>query len=89
MRIIPTFWGGVPPHYSTSQAPAPAYSSNMDYAEPANDRLENLWRAKLEEAGVHYSENTCIETKATYLCVIETFADLVLRGEPQERFRWG
>ena len=89
MRRIPTFWGGVPPHYSTSQAPAPAYSSNIDYAETANDRLENFWRAKLEEAGVRYSENTCIETKAPNLCVLKTFADLVLKAEPQEGSRWG
>jgi len=53
----------------------------MDYAESAKERLENHWRAKLKVAVVQYSENRCIETKATYLGVLKTFADLVLRGE--------
>jgi hypothetical protein len=36
-------------------------------AESAKERLENHWRAKVEAAELHYSENRCIETKATDL----------------------
>ena len=50
-------------------------------AESAKERLENHWRAKLEAARVQYSEAPSIETRAAYLGVLKTFADLVLRAE--------
>ena len=53
----------------------------MDYAESAKDRLENQWRTKVEAAEDHYSENPSIETRAAYVGILKTFADLVLRGE--------
>jgi hypothetical protein len=56
----------------------------MDYQESAKESLENFWLAKVEAAEVQYSENPCIETKAAYRSVLETFADLVLRGEAPE-----
>jgi len=61
----------------------------MDYAENAKERRENLWRAKFEAAEVCYADNPCSETKAVYLSVLKTFADLVLRGEAPEGARWG
>jgi hypothetical protein len=53
----------------------------MDYAESAKERLENFWRAKLEAAAVHYSENPSTEAKAAYRSVLQTFANLLLRGD--------
>jgi hypothetical protein len=54
----------------------------MEYAgSPSKDKLENLWRARVEVAEVRYSENPCIETRAAYRGMLKTFADLVLRGE--------
>ena len=56
----------------------------MDYAGNAKERRENALLAKVEAAEVRYSDNPCIETKAVYLSVLKTFADLVLRGEAPE-----
>ena len=81
---IPTFECRVSPRYSPSQAPGSPYSSGMDYAESAKDSLEDQWRAKLEAAEVRYSDAPSSETKATYLDLLRTFADLVLRGEAPE-----
>ena len=83
LRKIPTFWGEVS-HFLHLHASASAYSSGMDYAESAKDSLEDQWRAKLEAAEVRYSDAPSSETKATYLDLLKTFADLVLRGDAPE-----
>ena len=59
----------------------------MDYAESSKERLENFWRAKLELAEVRYSDAPSSETKAAYLGVLKTFADLVLGYEAPEGSR--
>ena len=87
MRRPPHFGVGFPTLFPSRASPSP-YSSDMDYAESSNDRLENFWLARVEAAEVQYSESPCIEAKATYRSVLKTFADLVLRGEtPEERTR--
>lgn len=53
-------------------------------AESAKERLENHWWAELEAAKVRYSDSPSGETKATYLGVLKTFAELVLRGKAPE-----
>jgi hypothetical protein len=53
------------------------------------ERLENAWRAKVEAAGVHYSDTPSSEAKAAYVNLLKTFADLVLRGAAPEGSRWG
>ena len=56
----------------------------MEYAETATQRLESLWRAKVEAARLRHSDEQSPETRAAYRSVLKTFADLVLRGKAPE-----
>jgi hypothetical protein len=56
----------------------------MNHAESPKERLENHWRAKLEAASVQYSEAPSSETKAAYLDLLKTFANIVLRHKEPE-----
>ena len=86
---VPAIECRISPHYFLLRRFGFAYSTEMDYAESAKDRLENHWRAKLEEARVRYSETPCTESKASYRSALKAFWDLVLRGEAPEALQWG
>jgi hypothetical protein len=46
--------------------------------------LEKQWRRKLAEAEFRYIKNPCEETRAEYLRVLKTFAQLVIEGKTPE-----
>jgi len=59
----------------------------MDYAESPKDKLENFWLAKVDAAGLRYSDAPSSETKAAYLDSLKTLADVVLGYEAPEGWR--
>ena len=56
----------------------------MEDFKSAPERLEDLWRAKVEAAKRRYSDHQSAKTKAAYRSVLKKFADLVLRGNAPE-----
>jgi hypothetical protein len=53
----------------------------VDFPDGVLRRLHDTWRDKLDQAHCRYSDNRTAETRAAYLKVLKTFADLVLRNQ--------
>jgi hypothetical protein len=53
----------------------------MDADFSDGSRLDDFWRAKLEEAQRRYVEDRTEESRAEYRRVLRIYANLVLRGK--------